>query len=609
MPFRLLVYVLGALTCCATALANDVQFHICAAAQNLGQAYARTQYFNGELGPDQSADVAANLANAAAHIAAAESGVQQPFFSYPTRVQSIADLQAKLAAYARNAEGRSPSARMSMIQGFYTHYRFALSLSYASNRPDDFRWNPTCDSQMLDANWHLGLAATYAAVRFERGTIEETHARSAQGGANGSAFQAIRVGLRQALDGTGPTPLEWCFFNTEQAWSIVPMLPNDEPWETYVGLLPRVLEVCRSAGPHHGRGYDIIVPHVAGLLLADARRRMTEAGLTVQLGPGSPAPSAADTGRVEAQSIAAGTRVAAGTPVRLTVHSPYVPPRVAAPPPAVVTGEQPAVACPERLMRQVVPGAFNACPNMEWSLVPGSGRIGRNRLGSGFSCWYHVPNAQQSGGGRLCEQPDLYLNVRWIGVGATDFDPRVLADFCKPDLFVNGLAADNERMRRGEEPMMTPNHWKLYSRTHKVWVEFHTEAWDERYGLSVARQMIAQIEPYAQTCSGAPATGPTPAPVFQVPTPVPAPTQPPAPPTCPGPAVTVVYDLWNPPPYGGLGGIVCRDGAGGMWINIANNIYQVNSIRTGARDPSTGCFAATGVVTPVHTYEGTLCPK
>jgi hypothetical protein len=46
-----------------------------------------------------------------------------------------------------------------------------------------------------------------------------------------------------------------------------------------------------------------------------------------------------------------------------------------------------------------------------------------------------------------------------------------------------------------------------------------------------------------------------------------------------------------------------------MWINIANNIYQVNSIRTGARDPSTGCFAATGVVTPVHTYEGTLCPK
>jgi hypothetical protein len=71
----------------------------------------------------------------------------------------------------------------------------------------------------------------------------------------------------------------------------------------------------------------------------------------------------------------------------------------------------------------------------------------------------------------------------------------------------------------------------------------------------------------------------------------------------------VVYDLWNPPPYGGLGGIVCRDGAGGMWINIANNIYQVNSIRTGTRDPSTGCFAATGVVTPAHTYEGTLCPK
>jgi len=46
-----------------------------------------------------------------------------------------------------------------------------------------------------------------------------------------------------------------------------------------------------------------------------------------------------------------------------------------------------------------------------------------------------------------------------------------------------------------------------------------------------------------------------------------------------------------------------------MWINIANNIYQVTSIRTGTADPSTGCFAATGVVTPAHTYEGTLCPK
>jgi hypothetical protein len=220
---------------------------------------------------------------------------------------------------------------MTEIQGFYTHYRNALSLSYASNRPDAFRWNPTCDSRMLDANWHLGRAGTYAAVRFERGTIEETQARSAQGGANGSAFQAIQAGLRLALDGSRPPPVEHCFFNTEQAWSIVPMLRPDEPHARYVDLLPRVLEVCRSAGPGSGH-HTVVVPSLKGLALADAKRRLGEAGLTVELAPGSPAPSAADSGRVASQSIAAGTRVAAGTAVRLTVHSPYVAPPI---PPAV----------------------------------------------------------------------------------------------------------------------------------------------------------------------------------------------------------------------------------------------------------------------------------
>lgn len=153
-----------ALGWCTVVLANEVQFHICAAGQNLGQAYARTQYFNGEIGPDQSVEVAINLANAAAHIAAAEAGVQQPFFTHAERERSIAELQRKIAAYADRAPRLSPNARMEIIQGFYTHYRNALSLSYASNRNPPVRWNPTCDSRMLDANWHLGRAATYAHI-------------------------------------------------------------------------------------------------------------------------------------------------------------------------------------------------------------------------------------------------------------------------------------------------------------------------------------------------------------------------------------------------------------------------------------------------------------
>ncbi|MEW6338536.1 MAG: PASTA domain-containing protein [Acidobacteriota bacterium] len=596
MSFRSLVAAFGALACVSAALANDVQFHICAAAQNLGQAYARTRYFNGEIGPDQSAEVAANLANAAAHIAAAEAGVEQPFATYPARQHSIAELQGKIASYAELAPRLSPAGRMTKIQDFYTHYRFALSLSYASNRPDDFRWNPTCDSQMLDANWHLGLAATYAAVRFERGTVEETHARSAQGGANSSAFQAIRVGLRQALDGTGPTPLEHCFFNTEQAWSIVPMLPADEPWETYVGLLPRVLEVCHSAGPHGGLpGHRVTVPGVAGLLLADAKRRLTEAGLTVQLGPGSPAPSAADTGRVEAQSVAAGTLVTAGTPVRLTVHSPYVPPRTVVPTPVPSPAEtqRPSWECDLK-------GSYDG---NRFRVTLENGRyIGRdyseaNDLPEMRRRGFHVGYVQFDVGTELEYFVDRAGLRRagfrgWCGDGHGGDRPLAWADCWVAQAY--GFVAGPIGAQHGAPKKLAIQLFvirdgvltnTLMSHYHDTY-EYPNGCWDV-----------------------APSPTVTPAPVFQVPTPVPTAELPPSPPACPGPAVTVIYDLWNPPPYGGLGGVVCRDGAGGMYINIANNIYRVNSIRTGTPDPSTGCFVDTGVVTPHHTYGGTLCPK
>ncbi len=582
MMLRPLVAALGALACGSAALANEVQLHICAAAQNLGQAYARTQYFNGETGPDQSAEVAANLANATAEIAAAEAGVQQPFSSSPGRQRSIAELQAKLAAYARNAEGRSPAARMSMIQGFYTHYRFALSLSYASNRPDDFRWDPTCDSQMLDANWHLGLAATYAAVRFDRGTVEETHARSAQGGANSSAFQAIRTGLRLALDGTGPAPLEHCFFNTEEAWSIVPMLPADEPWATYVDLLPRVLEVCRGAGPRGGLpGHRVTVPNVAGLTLADAKRRLTGAGLTVQLAPGSPARSAADTGKVETQSVTAGTRVATGTPVRLTVHSPYVPPpsdaRAGTGDASSLTGK-PAIQCPAEVSL--------ARPR---DSLPAGTRVPLLPARSGWT--YRAPNG-------------LYESFEcWYGLGSLS-DKLLEISFTQKGLghWVAGCGNQDSTSLLGTR--------YLWSRTAMVNARAFA-GMNSDLASRTAGDLMRQLEPHAEPCRGLgmPTPVPSPVPVVQIPTPVPAAPPPPAPPACPGPGVTVVYDLWNPPPYSGLGGIVCRDGAGGMWVNISNNVYRVTGLHRGAPDRATGCFTATRVVTPAHTYEGTLCPK
>jgi hypothetical protein len=87
------------------------------------------------------------------------------------------------------------------------------------------------------------------------------------------------------------------------------------------------------------------------------------------------------------------------------------------------------------------------------------------------------------------------------------------------------------------------------------------------------------------------------------------PPPPAAPPACPGPSVTAIYDLWNPPPYGGLGGTICRDSGGGMWINVSNNIYPVTAIQIGTHDANTGCWYGTEVVTPHHTYGGNLCKK
>jgi beta-lactam-binding protein with PASTA domain len=437
------------------------------------------------------------------------------------------------------------------------------------------------------------------------------------------------------------------------------------------------------------------VPPLVGLSVGDARQRLASLGLGVELAPGAPASAPGAEGTVQEQSPAGGSSVGAGAVVTLSIHGPYVapPPMVPAPIGGTVTGEQPPLHCPQSLMRQAIPG-INFCPNMWWTLVPGSGQVGSGRWGGSFSCSYHVPNAPPGQGGQLCAQPDRFIDVRWIAAGATDVDPRAHTDFCIEDSFYNAHAVNSERFRRGEEPIMTPSHWKLYSRTRKVRVELYHIGWDEQASLALAREMIGQAEPFAAPCAGAVIPAATPAPqatptpwpqpagscfiqeypgrgevnlLFEQPAqgglvilhllsvpagadapisqqmtgigarlvgsyqsyqeargaadsicagltgggggPPPAPTPPPAPPACPGPYVTVVYELWNPPPYPGLGGVICRDGAGAMWINVNNNVHPVTAIQAGAQDPASGCWPGTGVVTPVHTYGGILCPK
>ena len=122
--------------------------------------------------------------------------------------------------------------------------------------------------------------------------------------------------------------------------------------------------------------------------------------------------------------------------------------------------------------------------------------------------------------------------------------------------------------------------------------------------LAVARSLIRQTEPFAKSCTGGVVQPPPPPPPSPTNTPVPPPPEPPA---CPGPQAQAVADLWNPPPYGGKGGLVCRDGSGDLWINVANLVHPVLEIRTGEKDPNSQCWWGTEVVTPHHTYGGTLC--
>jgi hypothetical protein len=86
----------------------------------------------------------------------------------------------------------------------------------------------------------------------------------------------------------------------------------------------------------------------------------------------------------------------------------------------------------------------------------------------------------------------------------------------------------------------------------------------------------------------------------------PPPPTPAGPPQCPGPNAPAIFTLFDPPPYAGRS-TVCRDNSGKLWINVSNNVRPVTSIQQGAKDPNSECWWGTKVVTPAHTYEGTLC--
>ena len=244
------------------------------------------------------------------------------------------------------------------------------------------------------------------------------------------------------------------------------------------------------------------VPALAGLSVGEARQRLASQGLAVALAPGAPASVPGEEGRVQAQSPGAGSSVSAGAVVTLSVHGPYVAPPTVTPTPVrdMAAGQQPSLECPQRLMKQVVGGTFNYCPDMWWSLAPGSGRIYGNRWGSYFSCSYHVPDPPPGRAGQYCKDPDDFIRVHWIAAGATGIDPREHENYCREDRLFDPKVENAERFRRGQDPVLGSAYWDLYSRTRKVRVRIYHVGWDERVGLELGRRMIQQVEPFALPC-------------------------------------------------------------------------------------------------------------
>jgi len=147
-------------------------------------------------------------------------------------------------------------------------------------------------------------------------------------------------------------------------------------------------------------------------------------------------------------------------------------------------------------------------------------------------------------------------------------------------------------------------NYMFYSPTHHVEAMLNGNCFNAQENEGVARSLIRQTEPFAWPCAGV--VRPRPTPIPPPPTNTPAPPTPATPPQCPGPGAPAVYALIDPPPYAGKS-IVCQDGGGKLWINVANRVRSVTSIQLGTKDPNSECWWGSSVVTPEHTYQGNLC--
>ncbi len=251
----LLAFVLLLVTPPASSWANDVQFHICSAAQNLGTAAGRLEIFGRLDIPAQREELLINVANAENHIAAAESLVEQPFSTSPDRQRAINQIRLRLQRFPTGKASGSLAMQINEVNGIASAYMNTLHFGYVSSDPGTFVWDATCDSNLFEANRNLARAQVASAA--DEMVIQT--ARGYQANGNNSARRAIQSGLQMSIDGIPPDARnsikrKLCYFNTKENWdATVPDLQSNTPWDTYKEFMPEVLELCRGAGAYHDR--------------------------------------------------------------------------------------------------------------------------------------------------------------------------------------------------------------------------------------------------------------------------------------------------------------------------------------------------------------------
>jgi beta-lactam-binding protein with PASTA domain len=342
------------------------------------------------------------------------------------------------------------------------------------------------------------------------------------------------------------------------------------------------------------------VPSVIGLSTGEAKQRLAAVGLEVRLAPGPPAPSPGAENTVQMQSPDGGASVSSDSVVTLTVHSPWVPPPRAVPPPpptavppiAVPTAVSgtgggllplPDLRCPEYV---ILRSSSDLCIGNNPNAPPVGSRLPLDRQKSGYN---HSPGAVQYGRYsfecyyRIEPYSKNFMFIRWEH-----------GQYQGP-----GYPVPCQDRREGGR---FGGNYSFYSPTHHVEAMLNGNCFNAQENEATARSLIRQTEPFARPCAGAVVQPPTPVPPPPTNTPVP----PAAPPQCPGPNAPAIFTLIDPPPYAGRSA-VCRDAGDNLWINVANNVRPVTSIQQGTKDPNSECWWGTSVVTPVHTYQGTLC--